>query len=142
MIAVAVRRVAIVLFIAITMLSIDFRMFVDVAGPRDALLKNLARADRVPGFAAFLEGVRAHTQRDETIALVVAAPDPATYGYGFIRASYLLAGRTVIPIEMEDGKFRSEAVRRAKYLAVFRLRYAGRGQIVWQGRDGVLVKQR
>lgn len=138
----AVRRVAIVLFIAITVLSIDFRMFVDVAGPRDALLHNLSRADRVPGFAAFLQGVRAHTQRDETIALVVAAPDPATYRYGFIRASYLLAGRTVIPIEMSDGKFRAEAVRTTKYLAVFRLRYVGSGHIVWQGRDGVLVEQR
>jgi len=138
----AMRRVAIVLFVAITVLSIDFRMFVDVAGPHDVLLKGLGRADRVPGFAAFLKEVRAHTQHDETIALVVAAPDPATYGYGFIRASYLLAGRTVIPIEGADAKFRAEAVRRAKYLAVFRLRYVGRGQIVWQGRDGVLVKQR
>jgi hypothetical protein len=137
------RIAAIVLFVAITVLSIDFRMIAEVIAACDVLRANLnKRADRVAGFVPFLEGVRARTRNGDSIALIVSAPNVGLYRYGFFRASYILAGRSVVPMVDERGAFRTAAVRQARYLAIFRLQYAGAGSVVWRSEAGELVRQR
>src|ERR1041385_1176909 len=50
-------------------------------------------------YAAFLRGVREHTQDGQTIAVLVPTLDwDRGYSYAYYRASYFLAGREVLPL--------------------------------------------
>ena len=124
-----------ILVVLIALLSIDYSMVFEVIARREQLRAGLLkRAHRVPGFQQFLEDVRSRTRNGDSIALIVGARDPRVYGYGQIRASYVLAGRRVVRM--------TDDVAAAKYLALFRMEYRGNAPIVWRGPDGVLVRQR
>jgi hypothetical protein len=123
------------LVVLIALLSIDYSMLFEVVARRDALRAGLLRrAHRVPGFQQFLEDVRAQTKPGDSIALIVGARDPRVYGYGQIRASYVLAGRRVVRM--------TDDVAGATHLALFRMEYKGNAPVVWRSRDGILVRQR
>ena len=110
-------------------------MLFEVVARREVLRANLLRrAHRVPGSQQFLEDVRARTKNGDSIALIVGARDPRVYGYGQIRASYVLAGRRVVRM--------TDDVAGATYLALFRMEYKGNAPVVWRSRDGLLVRQR
>jgi hypothetical protein len=115
------RRVAIVLFVALAVLSIDFDLF------RFALHYQAMRGvmsaypDRGwSGYPQFLESVRARTKRGDSIALVVPnAGWDRGYAYAYYRASYFLAGREVLPAIGRDDVPLQQNLARARYVATF-----------------------
>lgn len=104
-----------------TTLAIPFR-------DRSALRSEKERAaDRAwwPDYPAFLADVRAATRRGDTIALVVPGMNwEYGYSYAFFRATYLLEGRQVIPLVGPNNRRLTENVRRANYIAAWRMRPA------------------
>jgi hypothetical protein len=134
-----------VVALAILALRLDRQLirlpFMDRALLSEAFTK---KPDRLwPQFPQFIAGVRAHTQRGDSIAIITPSLDwDEGYSYAYYRASYLLAGREVLPVAMEDRKPRPENLKRAKYVAIW-----GRGappspaNVVWQGEGGFLLRQ-
>jgi len=137
-------RLALVLFVAIALLSVTPGFFrVGLADHAAVQRTFTAYPDRpwYPEFPAFLEEVRAHTQRGDTIALVVPAMLwDNNYSYAYYRASYYLTGREVLPLVRRDDSPIPENFARAKYIAAWRrgVRDATR-HVVWAGRGGVLL---
>jgi len=115
------RRVAIVLFVALAVLSIDFDLFRFALNAKVMHRVMSAYPDRGwSGYPQFLESVRARTKRGDSIALVV----PNTrwergYSYAYYRASYFLAGREVLPVIDKDDVPQPQNLARAKYVATF-----------------------
>jgi hypothetical protein len=100
------------------------------------------RPDRLwPQYPRFLEGVRAQTQNGDSIALIAATPDwDKGYAYAYYRASYILAGREVLPLSDSDGRPHPENYRRARYVAVWAAGLPrGPYTVVWQGEGGALL---
>src|ERR1051325_2786429 len=100
-----VRRVlAIALLVALIAFRVEPRLL-RVLYQRPAYARFYARfADRLwPQYPQFLEGVRAHTQDGDTIAIVAPTLDwDGGYMYAFYRASYVLSGREVLPLADAD----------------------------------------
>lgn len=139
------RIAAVVAFLAIFALRLDRQLirlpFMDRALLSETFTK---RPDRLwPQFPQFIAGVRAHTQPGASIAIITPSLDwDEGYSYAYYRSSYLLAGREVLPVTLDDRKPRPENLRRAKYVAIW-----GRGappanaKVVWQGEGGYLLRQ-
>ena len=103
------RLLPLLLFTAIAVLAIDPPLLFLAFQDRTARAEVLAqRADPIPELAAFLADVRAHTTRGDVIVLVLPVNDDRLY----FRASYLLAGRTVLRPTREN-------VARADYVAAW-----------------------
>src|SRR5204862_7703310 len=79
-------------------------------------------ADRLwPEYPRFLEGVRAHTQSGDSIAVVVPTFDwDRGYSYAYYRASYFLTGREVLPLSDSENHLQLLNFRSAKYIAAWR----------------------
>ena len=93
-------------------------------------------------YARFLDGVRAHTQPGDRIAIVVPGMTwDGAYSYAYYRASYFLAGREVLPLIYRTDVPIRENLDRAQYLAVWHSR-SPQAAIVWQGNGGVLLRRR
>jgi hypothetical protein len=96
-----------------------------------------------PQYPRFLEGVRAHTQPGETIAVVV--PSMAWddgYSYAYYRASYFLTGREVLPLVTPGNGRLPQNFRAATYVAAFGVKLRVPADVVWQGEGGELVRLR
>lgn len=128
------RAVAVALFAAIVLLSLDWQLLLMALPSRRPTREAMARrADPNPELARFLGGVRSRTMRGDTIVLVIPPLlQQQADAYRF-RASYHLAGRNVLPAEPEN-------LRRANYVAAWRVPVAG--EVTWAGDGGVLVRQR
>lgn len=140
------RILALVALLAILALRLDRQLvrlpFMDRALLSDAFAR---RPDRLwPQFPRFIAGVRERTQSGDSIAIITPTHDwDEGYSYAYYRASYLLAGREVLPVAMQDRRPRPENLKRAKYVAVWgRGKPAGPGNVVWQGEGGFLLRQR
>lgn len=84
---------------------------------------------RTPGLMAFAEGVRARTPKG---ARIVFAADAR----GFMRATYVLAGRTMLP--GSDARLLLEC----DYVAAYRREVHVPGFVeIWRSRDGVLLRR-
>ena len=137
------RIASIALFCAIAVLAVDPPLVLLAFEDRAAREATLARrADPSPELAAFLTSVRARTKKGESVVLLLPARDWERYSRGYFRASYLLAGRTVLPVLTKEGTVARENLARADYIAAWRVRYAGDGSLVWQGHGGTLVRRR
>ena len=91
----------------------------------------------------FLDGVRAHTARGDSIAIMVPARHwDDGYAYAYYRASYMLAGRRVIPLVSPDDRVLMENLQQAAYLAEWRHDLPVPQRIVWSGAGGKLVRRR
>jgi hypothetical protein len=115
--------------------------FVDRSPQARALARS---ADRLwPQYPQFLEGVRAHTQPGDTIALVVPALGWETgYSYAYYRASYFLTGREVLPfIHPQNGRIPAN-LRTARYVAAFGVSLRAPADVVWSGDGGALLRLR
>src|SRR3954454_15920166 len=79
-------------------------------------------ADRLwPEYPRFLEGVRAHTRRGDTIAVVVPTLNwDDGYSYAYYRASYFLTGREVLPLSDSGNHLQLLNFREARYIAAWR----------------------
>jgi hypothetical protein len=135
-----VRRVALLLFLVIAALSFE-RPLLDVVRRYGAMNASFTReADRAPEFSAFLEQVRLRTRNGDSIALVAFPGKRELYGYCYLRANYLLAGRTVVSTMTPDYRFKPSALGEARYTAAFGA-HIGRGKVIWRGAGGELVLQ-
>ena len=93
-------------------------------------------------YPRFLEGVREHTRDGDTIAVIVPPEKwDDGYSYAYYRASYFLAGRIVLPLVTDDDRKHPENFRAARYIAVWHIRGARGGWVVWAGEGGVLLQQ-
>jgi hypothetical protein len=92
-------------------------------------------------YPRFLEGVRAHTQPGDTIAIVTPrmAWDRG-YMYAYYRASYFLAGREVLPLVTPENEKIAQNFRAARYIAAFGMNVRMPAVIVWQGEGGILLR--
>lgn len=135
---------ALLLFVAIVVSSFEWAILRHAFEDRGARAAELAiAADPNVELAAFLEGVRARTAPGESIALLLP-PRPWDSGYSraYFRASYLLAGREVLPVISPADRVLRENLQSATWVAAWRVRYDGRGSSVWSGSSGTLVRQR
>lgn len=139
------RVVALVIFIGIFALRVDRQLFllpfIDRAPIAEAFR---GRADRMwPQYPRFLAGVRERTANGDSIAIVVPTFDwDEGYSYAYYRASYLLAGRVVLPVGFSDHQLHPENFRAARYVAVWGRPFPpSRRTVVWEGEGGTLLRQ-
>ena len=140
-----IRRVAAAtLFAAIviigiepTLLSFPFKDRTRLAAAYNGILDR-----RYPGYPEFLEAVRAQTNHGDSIALLVP-PRRWEYGYSYayFRASYVLAGRQVLPLVSDRDALLGENFRAAQYVAAWHVTPPD-GAVVMRASGGVLVKRR
>jgi hypothetical protein len=98
----------------------------------------------LPEYRRFLEKVRTRTERGDSIALIFPAqtwsPD---YEHAFMRATYLLTGRDVVPTLDRQNQMQADRVNETRYVAAWRVELPpDRFRIVWQGEGGVLAQKR
>lgn len=97
----------------------------------------------MPGLRRFMTGVRARTKEGDRIAIIVPAPAwESGYQYGFTRSTYLLAGRTTVPLMGSDDRRIPQNVRLATYVACWHAAPRIDGfTAVWRSEDGVLLQR-
>lgn len=106
-------------------------------------ISSYARPDwRVPAYPQFLTEVAARTPPGATVVLAVPIGD-GEHGYdtyAFFRATYLLAGRRVIPLMDPDGRVHPERLHhRSNFIAAWRTPLPpGAFEPIWQGHGGTL----
>jgi hypothetical protein len=94
-----------------------------------------------PRYPRFLEGVRAHTQPGDTIAIVVPGMTwDSGYSYAYFRATYFLSGREVLPLVTPHNEKLQQNFRAARYIAAFEMTVHMPAEIVWQGEEGTLLR--
>lgn len=113
---------------------------------------------KMPGMKAFLLEVRARTNAGDAIALaapfdrmvrpgggdasVVKATREGAYDYIYNRASYLLAGRRLVPLPDPGARPFPRDLQNTKFIAAYRCDPAVPGfAVVWRGRDGELLRR-
>ena len=137
------RRIALVLFIALAVLSIDPVIFSVAAGNRAKLHRffTVFPDRQYPEFPAFLDDVRAHTQPGDSIAVVMPSMAwESGYRYAYYRAAYFLPGREVLPLVRPDDTAVPENFARAKYIAAWHRNVQDPTRhVIWSGRGGVLM---
>jgi hypothetical protein len=137
-------RLAIVLFVALAILSLD-PIILRAAFGNHAKLSRLFTAlpDRAwyPEFPAFLEEVRARTNPGDTIGVIVPAMEWGSgYSYAYYRSSYFLTGREVLPLVSRDDHPLPDNYRQAKYIAVWgRTVTDPTRHVIWAGHRGTLL---
>ena len=96
-----------------------------------------------PQYPRFLEGVRAHTQPGDTIAIVVPAAAPReSYPYAYYRASYFLTGREVLPLlDPRTAESLAQNLLAARYIAAFGESPPPAAEVVWRGEGGTLYRR-
>lgn len=73
-----------------------------------------------PDYPEFLESVREHTKRGDSICLVVPSTNwNSAYSHAYLRATYLLAGREVLPVITPDSRPAPQNLNRARYVAIW-----------------------
>ena len=137
------RALALIIVLAIFALCIDRRLLLLLVIDRAPIASAFAgRADRLwPEYPRFLQSVRARTKNGDTVAIVVPTLEwDSGYAYAYYRASYLLAGRVVLPVATSDGRLHPENFRAARYVAAWgRALPPTRRPVVWQGDHGTLL---
>jgi hypothetical protein len=92
---------------------------------------------KTPGILAFMTGVRAHTRNGDRIAIVLPFTHwQGGYAYAFTRSTYLLAGRTTIPLVGEDD--RPLSADGAEYFACWHIAPPPGSVVIWRDANGVL----
>ena len=138
------RAAAAALFAAIVgvgvepiLLSFPFVDRAPIAARYEAIL------DRpLPGYREFLEAVRAHTRDGDVVAILVPARRwEFGYSFAYYRASYVLAGREVLPLVWHHDELLGANFRAAQYVAAWHVP-APPGSVVVSASGGVLVKRR
>ena len=91
-------------------------------------------------YEAFLARVRSSTKPGDSIVILAPARRGSEeYSFAFFRASYALAGRTVLPAVDTSGRVVAENIRAARYAAVWHGRFASTRRPVWRTPGGELL---
>jgi hypothetical protein len=95
----------------------------------------------MPGLRRFMTAVRDRTRGGDRIAIIIPAPAwESGYQYGFTRSTYLLAGRTTVPLMGSDDRRLPRNVQLANYVACWHASPRIDGfATVWRSADGVLL---
>lgn len=140
-----IRRVAAAtLFAAIVVIGIEpILLSLPFRDRRPMAAAFANRADQLfPGYVEFLAEVRAHTRDGDSIAIVVPSRSwERGYSYAYYRASYLLAGREVLPLVDRSDRVVTGNMRAAQYVASWGVTPPP-GEVVSKRNRGVLVKRR
>jgi hypothetical protein len=133
------------LFAAIVMGGIDPRLVPVLFSDRTALAEALTRAPdlQAPAYPQFLTEVARRTRKGESIAILVPMRHwKGGYSYAYFRASYFLAGRTVVPLVDADDALHPERLNDAELVAVWQMAVpSGPYSPVWSGNGGVLLRR-
>jgi len=137
------RALLLIALLALLVVCIKPRMLQILFVDREAAAREMnGSPDRLwPLYPRFLEGVRAHTQPGDTIAII--APGMAWdsgYSYAYYRASYFLTGREVLPLVTPENEKLPQNFRAARYIAAFEMTVRMPAEIVWQGEGGTLLR--
>jgi hypothetical protein len=138
------RLAALICLTAIAFFRFETRLFEIPFVDRRPLVEYFSHlADRGwEQYPEFLDGVRAHTARGDRIAIMVPARHwDDGYSYAYYRASYILAGREVIPLVSPDDRLLMGNLGRATYLAEWRRDLPVVQLVVWSGAGGKLVRR-
>jgi hypothetical protein len=112
---------------------------------REFLARGLtAYPDRLaPQYPRFLQAVRERTQNGDSIVIVVPMLRwDDGYAYAYYRASYILAGREVLPLITSDDRAHQENFNAARYVAAWRWNVPpAKLQVVWRGEGGTLLRR-
>jgi len=138
------RAAAATLFVAIVAAGVEPILLSLPIRDRQPLIAQYATMldQSSPGYVDFLESVRAHTKNGDTIALVVPQRRwEFGYSYAYYRASYVLAGRTVLPLVWHRNELLAANFAAAQYVAAWRVN-APPGAVVFREKNGSLVKRR
>jgi len=141
------RLLALPAFAAIVLSGLDVQFlslpFVDRSG---LAAHARAEADRAwyPAYPRFLEAVRVRTRPGQSIAIVVPVRRwNDGYDFAFYRASYFLAGRTVLPVLDSQDRVHPENMRAADFIAAWHQAFRiNEHTIVWRGEGGALLGRR
>ena len=90
-----------------------------------------------------MDGVREHTRAGDRIAIVLPFTHwQGGYAYAFTRSTYVLAGRTTIPLVGEEDQSLMDNLRTADYLACWRAAPPPvNGTLVWRDANGALIRR-
>jgi hypothetical protein len=139
------RIVGGLLFAAIVIGGADLRLVRILFSDRAAFAAMLTRAPdrRTPEYPRFLEEVARRTQPGDPIAVLVPMRHwTRGYAYAYFRASYILAGRNVIPLVDADDAEHPERLREARFVASWQLpALPGAWEVVWRGAGGQLLRR-
>ena len=106
----------------------------------DARVPNADR--RTAAYPPFLEEVARRTKPGDSIVLLAPIRTWRTgYGYAYYRASYVLAGRNVIPILDDDDGVHRERLADADYVALWRMGPMPGYEVVWRSDEGTLLRR-
>lgn len=140
-----IRRVAAAtLFTAIVVIGIEpILLSLPFRDRRPMATAFATRADRLfAGYVEFLADVRSHTRNGDSIALMVPSRSwERGYSYAYYRASYLLAGREILPLVDRNDRLIGENLRAAQYVAAWGVTPPA-GDVVVKRSGGSLVKRR
>jgi len=97
-----------------------------------------------PSLRPFLQEISKRTDRTDAIAIFAPLPRWAdAYEYVFGHATYVLAGRRVIPLMDMQSRPHLENIAQANYIAAYGAEPRVPGFVpVWRGHDGVLLQRK
>ena len=98
---------------------------------------------RMNGLRRFMLGVRERTRDGERVAILLPARAwEEGYQYGFTRSTYLLYGRTTVPVVDESDRFLSQNLEKADAVACLQIDATlPHFEPVWRSSDGVLLRR-
>ena len=129
----AQSRLAAFVFAAIVIAGIDLgfaRLLLDGSQP-----------DPTPQYELFLREVARRTAPGQAIAILV--PDRGwarDYAYRYYRASYVLAGRRVVPLLSPDDRVHLDRIRHADLIAAWDVE-APDHELLWRAHGGALYRR-
>lgn len=102
------------------------------------------RFGKMPGIRSFLQSVESRTEKGDSVALVTPFSGwNLGYEYAFYRASYVLAGRTVLPVMTPAGDSIPRNLKNADVVAAWQVDLDPRHfEILWRGDGGILARPR
>lgn len=141
------RRLAMACFVATIVAAINpvlLRMpFSNRAGLGAALTAVPEPRGYYPDYPQFLRDVRQRTRDGDRIALFVPFTTWRGYDHAFFRASFLLAGREVLPVLARNDQPLPENIKAADYIALWNVTPAKSvGATVLATHRGQLIKMR
>jgi hypothetical protein len=139
------RVLALVALAAVVLLRLEPQLLRLPFINREFLARGLtAYPDRLaPQYPRFLKAVRERTRNGDSIAIVVPMVRwDDGYAYAYYRASYLLAGREVLPLITSDDRAHQENFNGARYVAAWRWNVPStKHVVVWRGEGGTLLRR-
>ncbi|HET7711514.1 MAG TPA: hypothetical protein VFL80_06255 [Thermoanaerobaculia bacterium] len=138
------RHLSLLAFLLIVVASTDYSVVYRLLFRYDALRSTLRQAADpspwFPEYIRFLGEVRRKTAPGDSIALAVPALHwEYGYSYAYYRASYLLAGREVLPLITPNDRFLPDNLSAADRVAAWQSRVLADRPALWKGHGGVLL---